>query len=377
MAVSITRRTLLAGSQLVFAGAAAGLMPSQVLAQSRPQSRSDRQIRDGLIRLSANENPYGPSASAVEALAEAIPDSWKYTVRQDQQLKKLIAAQEGVSPAHIMIGAGSGEILRIAALIYCRNDREVIAARPTFTFLQTYARNLGARVIEVDLDSDMRHDLASMASRVSAATGLVLVCNPNNPTGTMIEGVEMRPFISEVSRQTTVVVDEAYLDLSEDLAEHTAVGNVRAGENVIVSRTFSKLHGLAGLRIGYAIAQPETIKQFERYRMSILNIAGLRAAMASYQDRGFQQFSRMKIRESVELVYGACRDAGLAYVPSRGNFVLFDTGSSVKAFRAAMRTRGVLVGRSYAPYDSWCRVSMGTVEQMKVFADATQEYFKA
>ena len=134
MSVSITRRTLLAGSQMFVAGAAVGLLPAQISAQSRVSSRPGK-----LIRLLANENPYGPSKSAREALAASIPDSWKYTVRQDQQLKQLIAAQEGVSPAHVMIGAGSGEILRIAALIFCRNGEEVVAARPTFTFLQTYA----------------------------------------------------------------------------------------------------------------------------------------------------------------------------------------------------------------------------------------------
>ncbi len=372
MAVSISRRALLAGSQALAAGAAAGLLPGQLAAQSLQPGGST-----GPIRLLANENPYGPSASARRAIAAAVPDSWQYTIRQDKRLKKLIAAQEGVSLGHVMIGAGSGEVLRIAALLFCRDGQEVISARPTFTFLQNYARRLGAAVIEVDLDSGMRHDLDAMAGRVSANTGLVYVCNPNNPTGTMIEGSGLRPFVAEVSAKTTVLVDEAYLDLSEDLAKHTAVANVRDGDNVIVTRTFSKLHGLAGLRIGYAIARPEIVRKLEKLRMSMLNVAGLRAATASYQDTEFQKFSRMKTRESVRLIYNICEEANLAFTSSRGNFVFFDTGGSVREFRAAMRASGILVGRSYPPYEGWCRISMGTVEQMQVFADAARAYFKA
>lgn len=330
---------------------------------------------DAPIRLLANENPYGPSQSAQNAMRAALADGWMYASDDVQILRNLIADEEGVPPDHILITAGSGELLRMAGLSFGQTG-EIVAAKPTFAMLTAYARNTGGTVREVLLDSDMRHDLAAMEAHVNDATSLVYVCNPNNPTGTLLESDTLRSFINTVEARAAVFVDEAYVELLPDRTRDSMIDQVKDGRNVILARTFSKIHGMAGLRIGYAIARPDLIARLRPLQMSFLNVMGLRAAAASYKDREFQTFSRGRIQECVQITQSAMEDLGLPYTPSVTNFVMFDTGGSVREFAGAMRQKNLLVGRSYAPYDSWCRVSMGTVEHMAAFADALRDYYK-
>lgn len=375
MVAGFSRRDLLISAPL-----ALGLRPERLLAAGGPPpgvATGGREGGSGLVRLSGNENPYGPSPAAREAILKSLDLAWQYPVFQARELKELIARREGVSTDQVMIGDGSGEILRIAGLLFGLDKGEIVAPRPTFNFLQDYARRIGCSIREVPLDADMRHDLKAMAAAVGDQTSLVYVCNPNNPTGTLMTGAELRPFVSALSAKTTVLVDEAYLDLSENLREHTVVDRVIAGDNVIVTRTFSKLHGLAGLRIGYALARSPLIQRLEAHRMSMLNLPGLAAAMASYQDEEFQVLSRRKIRAGKEITVAAFEDLGLDYVRGgRGNFEFFDTGMPQADFANAMRQQGFTVGRPFAPYGSWCRVSMGTVEQMTAFAAALRAYYR-
>ncbi|MCL4721034.1 MAG: histidinol-phosphate aminotransferase family protein [Gammaproteobacteria bacterium] len=330
----------------------------------------------GLVRLIANENPYGPGLRARQAVSEALGSAWQYPFNHDRALKELIAAREGLSPEHVMIGEGSAEILRMAALLHGAGGGEVVAARPTFDFLQSYVRQVGGQVREVPLDADMRHDLAGLAAAIGPRTRLLYLCNPNNPTGTLVSGAELRPFLQDVVKKCPVLVDEAYLDLWDDLPKHTAVDRVAAGDAVIVTRTFSKLHGMAGLRVGYGLAPPALIRELESRRMTIPGSLGIAAATASYQDQEFQAFSKARIREGMAIVLAALRDTGRPHVENgRGNFVFFDTGGPLADFSAAMRREGYLTGRPFAPYDTWARVSLGTVEQMQGFAGALRRYY--
>lgn len=375
MTSQVTRRSLVLGSTAVAATALVRTRSASAADAVAPAAVS-APATGAPARLIANENPYGPAASARRAVTEALATAWQYPMGHDQSLKKMIADREGLTPGHIMLGDGSGEILRIAGLIYGAGGREIVAARPTFGFLQDYARQLGAVITEVPLDADLRHDLGAMAAAVSGKTGLVYLCNPNNPTGTLIPGAELRPAVQALAARTTVLVDEAYLDLWEDWPAHTATDRVRAGDPVIVTRTFSKLHGMAGLRVGYALAPPAIIQRLEKHRMTLLGAAGVAAATASYQDLEFQAFSRARLREGLEITTAALRDLKLRHVEQgRGNFVFFDTGRPLAEFSAAMRRAGYLVGRPFPPYDTWCRVSMGTVEQMRGFAAALRAHF--
>jgi histidinol-phosphate aminotransferase len=365
---TLDRRNFLRATAAASAGLVAGTTAIPAGAQNRPRRQA--------IRLIANENAYGPSPAALQAIEDASDTYWQYPFRQVMELKRLIADREGVSSDHVMVGAGSTEILRVAAIAFGRAG-SVVSAFPTFPFLASYARNLELTVEDVPLDSQMRLDLDGMASAVTRNTSLIYVCNPNNPTGTMLAGGKVRDFVEEMSPKATVFVDEAYLDLWEDILDHTAIPRVLAGDNVIVARTFSKLHGMAGLRVGYAIAPPEKIRQLEAFRVSMINIPGVIAAIASIQDEDFQAFSRKAIQRALAMTAGLFDELGLKYAPSRGNFMFFDTGGSPREFMAAMREKGILTGTPYAPYETWARVSMGRLEDMAVFASAARQYFSA
>lgn len=362
----LARRTMLGATGLV----ATGLGQKVTSASSAHAAQSDAPIR-----LLANENPYGPAQSAQDAMAVSVADGWMYASQDIRTLRELIAAQEGVKPENVLITAGSGELLRMAGLSFGQTG-DIVAAKPTFSMLTGYARNMGGVVHDVSLDADMRHDLAAMEARVSESTSLVYVCNPNNPTGTLLPTPELRAFIDAIEPRVTVFVDEAYVELLPDPQGDSMIDQVKAGKNVILARTFSKIHGMAGLRIGYAIARADLIARLRPLQMSFLNVMGLRAAAASYQDKDFQMFSRERIQECIQMTQAGMDDLGLPYTPSVTNFVMFDTGGSLRDFAMAMRQKNLLVGRSYAPYESWCRVSMGTVEQMAMFSEALREYYK-
>ena len=372
MPTMLTRRHILLG----LLPAAAALRFTGAAAQAGPSTPATQPA--AAVRLSANENPYGPSPSARRAIAASVETAWQYPSTQGAVLKSLIAAREGLSPEHVMLGEGSGEILRIAALAFSNGEGEVVTPWPTFGFLPEYGRRLGATVREIPLGEAMNHDLPAMDAAVGARTRLVYVCNPNNPTGTFLSGDALRPFVSAVARQAPVVVDEAYADLVEDWRRHTLTDRILADEDVVVTRTFSKLHGLAGLRIGYALARPALIQRLERYRMSMLNLPGLAAATASYEDLEFQTWSRQKIREALALTTSVLDDIGRPHTGAGPvNFAFFDTGGPLAAFAATMREQGYLVGRPFPPYENWCRVSMGTVEQMTAFAGVLRTHYAA
>jgi histidinol-phosphate aminotransferase len=366
MNVSLSRRSLLAGSPAVFAMAGVGALPNAVGAAAAGASR---------VRLAGNENPHGPGPAARAAIAAAISDCWMYPIFEEMALKAAIARSEGLTPAHVLIGSGSSELLHLAAVVYGLDRGELVTAVPTFSLVADHARAVGATVREVPLDTDMRHDLGAMAAAVSARTRLIYVCNPNNPTGTMVSGEALNEFIAAVAGRAAVLVDEAYLDFLPDAAAHSAVARVKAGDDVIVVRTFSKLHGLAGLRIGYALARPDVVTRLARLRLTAPGSLGVAAAAASLGDTAFQDLSRRSIAEARIITTAALDDLGLRYAQSGANFLFFDTGQPVAEFLGAMRERGFSLGRPFAPYRSWCRVTMGTVAQMQAFDRALRSHY--
>lgn len=371
MSTTVSRRTVIGASRALLAGVALAALPRSGTAQNPPS----RAATSGAIRLAGNENPYGPGPAARVAIEAGVPDSWKYPIIEEMAFKAQIAAREGLTPQHVLIGDGSSEILHIAALLAGSGGGELIAATPTFAFVADHVRAIGGRVREIPLESGMRHDLQAMRAAVSPATRLVYVCNPNNPTGTLVSGTELREFIAALPRELTVLVDEAYLELASDMSEHSVVDRVRAGDNVIVARTFSKLHGLAGLRIGYALARPDLIARMAKLKLVAVSSIGLAAAAASYTDFPFQALSKTNLAAGVAITTAALDELQRPYIPTRANFVFFDTGQPAAAFLGAMRERGFALGRPFPQYPNWCRVSMGTVEQMRLFADALRAHY--
>lgn len=372
MTSNASRRDIFRTAGTAFVGAAlAGLPQRRAFAQGAMPAASGE-----MLRLSANENPYGPSESAKQAMTAALSEGWKYATSEMPALAKLIAEREGLTPEHVMITEGSAEILRVVALLYGSSGSEMISARPTFEQAPGYAEKTGGELVWVDLDKDMKHDLAGMEGRITNKTGLIYVCNPNNPTATMMPAKDLRSFVGAVNTRAMVLVDEAYIDLVDDPAGSAMVDQVRAGNNVIIARTFSKIHGMAGLRLGFALARPDIIKRMNAVRMSSPNKMGLVAGLASYQDKEFMATSKKLVRECLNMTCKTFDELGLKYTKSQANFVMFDTGKPMREFSTAMRQKNIAVGRPFPPYDTWCRVSMGRLEQMPQFIDALRAHFK-
>jgi histidinol-phosphate aminotransferase len=362
MTVSISRRGVMQGAAAGLVAAAAPVRAAGPTAQ-KP------------IRLHLNENPYGPSDGAKQAMQAALDDGWMYDNEDVVLLRRMIAAKEGVKPENVFICEGSTELLRVAGMIF-GGGREVVAGLPTFTSMMQYAARSGGTIKWVNLDADKRLDLKGMEARVGENTGAVYVCNPNNPTGTIVDTVLLRDFIGSVAPRALVLVDEAYIDLVDDPAGTSVVDQVKAGVNVLIARTFSKIHGMAGLRVGYGLARPDIIRKLEERRMSVPNRMGLKAAIASYEDTAFLSFSRKMVRASAAFTADFFKSMKLAYTPTQANFMIFDSGASSVAFATALRAKFILVNPLFEPYDTWVRVTMGRLEDMEAFAAATREHFR-
>ncbi|MCP5327105.1 MAG: histidinol-phosphate aminotransferase family protein [Sinobacteraceae bacterium] len=353
---------------------AAAALPAAGEAVARKAQRAPMSLRYPL-RLSANENPWGPGPQARAAIIAATDDACRYGLSLQAPLAQAIAAKEGVGREQIVIGSGSGELLHMLALGWCSRG-EVVCPWPTFNQLMSFAEKLGAGIKKVPLDAAMKHDLPALAAATSPNTSLLYVCNPNNPTGTVIDGPALRAFCSEMAQRTLVVVDEAYLELVDEGMTSGMIDLVREGANVVVLRTFSKLHGLAGLRIGYALARPDVAARLRQHWMTSPSVLGLAAATASLGDTEFLTRTRAALITDRRRVTAACDELGLAYAPPQGNFVFLRPGMPVNDFREKMKAKQIEVGRSFEPLREWCRVSVGTTDETTVFIDALRAIVK-
>ncbi len=331
-----------------------------------------------LIRLGSNENPYGPSAKAREAIKASIGDGNRYGFEISDELKQLLATKEGVSPEHILLGAGSGEMLALTGMGVGLEGGSVLSAWPTFPMLMNFATKFNARWDKVNLDQYLVHDLEAMASAVKPDTKILFVVNPNNPTGTVLDPNKLKNFCLEMSKKTIVYADEAYLEFQEPSQQVSMVELVRQGHNVIVSKTFSKIYGLAGIRVGYVIAKPELIQKLAKYQPgTILNQAGIAAAKASLGDEEFMAYSR-KMNAAARNYFTQYLDQKKwFYGKSITNVVLFPAPKDGKTILEQTEQRGFQI-RVWDYMDKeWCRVSIGTLDEMKQFTKAFDEVIAA
>jgi histidinol-phosphate aminotransferase len=362
--MSLSRRDLLTASALLLAGPGFAM---------RIAGREGATGSGNPIILCWNENPYGPSPAARAAASEAIAASCRYPDDELEPLVQALATREGVSTDSIVTGTGSGELLRALGMLAARNGGEIVAAQPTYLELPRYAEGCGAKIRFVPVDSRLRHDLPAMRAAVSARTRAVYLCNPNNPTGTTLPAADIRAFVATLPESVTTIVDEAYMDF----AVGTEVGSVadltRGERRVVVLRTFSKIHGMAGIRCGYAIARKDVAKELSDARMTTPNVFAVRAAHASLGDQAFLTDCRRRILASRVRITTELTRLKLPYAEPQGNFVFFDTGMPLKRFTDLMRARNILVGRRFAPYDNWCRITIGTEPEIDAFLKALPE----
>src|SRR5579864_1405769 len=268
--MELSRRELLAASALLLASPRAAMSAATTdAAGGKP------------IVLCWNENPYGPSPAARAVLSGMIAQACRYPDEEIHELVDALAKVEGVPADHIVTGTGSGELLCALGLLHGRNAGEIIAAEPTYAELTNYARNAGAVLRFVPVDKQLRHDLTAMRSAVSERTRAIYICNPNNPTGTAISAAAIRSFVGTLPQSVTTIVDEAYLDFVDTEGVGTVADLVRGNNRVVVLRTFSKIHGMAGIRCGYAIARPDVATEIAAARMTTPNVFAAQAARAS------------------------------------------------------------------------------------------------
>lgn len=357
-----------------FASATALLNFNQPSAGARAQKLQANSV----IQISRNENPYGPSRRARQAIIEAVTAGNRYAGDEAALLEKMIAEREGLEPENVVLATGSGEVLAMAAVAYGLDKGEIIAADPTFEWLLRYAAQLGAKINRVPLDEKHAHDLNEMSRRISSSTKLIYVCNPNNPTATIVPSGELRQFCEEAAKRAAVLVDEAYLEYLEDFPAPSMIDLVKRGANVIVLRTFSKIYGLAGLRVGYGLARKEVAARLRKFRMTWLNPVSLRAAAASLEETEFVRESRRKNAETRRYVLAEMDKLKLAYAPSYANFFYFNTGTNNRDLPAKLAKFNIRIGNaSNAPLESdWARVTIGTMEEMRAFVKAMQSIFK-
>ena len=326
-------------------------------------------------RLLANENPWGPSKKAVAAIAESASLGNRYVYNSSQKMVKLVSEKEEVSADSVLLSPGSTDILEKIAFALLMRGGNVVSADPSYMSLIKTATSIGASWKNVPLKEDYSHDLNAMAEAIDEETRLVYICNPNNPTGTLTPISEIKAFCRKVSSKVPVFIDEAYLELLDDPEGHTAVGLVREGYDVIVCRTFSKIHGMAGLRMGYMVAKPERVKSIKsmvRTEMGIC-VTSLEGAIASMKDVEFQAYTRENNKKNREYVFGELVKAGLDPIPSVTSFILFPIRVPTKELLGKMLEKGVGI-RGFEINDKpFARVSMGTIDEVKLFAKSINE----
>jgi histidinol-phosphate aminotransferase len=325
----------------------------------------------GSVDLSSNENPYGPCPAALEAMTRSQAVACRYPDEPERATTEAIARLHGVSPERVVLGAGSSEVLRLCDATFLGPGRRLVVAQPTFEAVLHYAKVTTAEPVAVPLTADFRHDLPAMARACDERTRLVYVCNPNNPTGTIVTGDELLAFVEKVPPTATVVVDEAYHHFVEAPAYRSALELVDRFPNLVVARTFSKIYGLAGMRLGYGITSKANAEALRAHAAwSNVNTAVLAAAQASLADDGLVARQREKLNGTRRWLVAELARDGRRTIPSETNFVMIDAGGDVKPLIEALAARGVRVGRRFAALATWLRVTIGTPEETRAFLEA-------
>src|SRR5271156_4066608 len=328
----------------------------------------------GPIRLNFNENPYGPSPKARAALADCGPISNRYPDQAYRDVITALAQKFKVNPENIILGCGSTEILRAADDAFLDPTRNVVAAAPTFEAVLDYARVLNSNAVQIPLTPDHRHDLPKMAAACTSKTGAAYICNPNNPTGTIVTRDELAAFLQAVPPTTLVIVDEAYYDFADDPRYTSAVEFISAPPNVIVARTFSKIYGMAGMRLGYAIGSQEPIARLAAQLLQDNgNAAVLQAALASLADNEHVASCRAQLNSTRQWLCAELTKDSRPFIPSQANFVMLDMGTDVKPIIEQFQSRNVFVGRRFAAMPNFLRVTIGTQPETESFLAALRE----
>ena len=324
-----------------------------------------------IIKLASNENPLGPSSLAVQAIAESASQVHLYPDGNAYYLKKELAAHIGVSPEHLILGNGSNDVLQLVAEAYIAPGDEVIYAAEAFVVYSLVTKLCGATAVVVPMVNDT-HDLSAMAAAITDKTKVIFVANPNNPTGTMVTADETAAFIAQVPEDVLVVFDEAYYEYVARADYPQTLPYVLEGRNFIITRTFSKIYGLAGLRIGYGIASPVLVETLNRVRQPFnCSLVGQAAARAALTDTAHVKESQKSNATGKAFLYKAFDEMGVRYIETEGNFIMLHVEPSGAEITDALLKQGIIVRpmNGYG-YPNAVRVTIGTQQENERFIKA-------
>ncbi|GGD83771.1 pyridoxal phosphate-dependent aminotransferase [Croceicoccus mobilis] len=365
--MELSRRRMLTGTTI----GGAALVGSSAMAQTATAPAKDPSVfgpPPGVAQLSRNENPFGPAPSAIQAIYDEAKNGCYYANGGVEKLTGIIASHYSLSPDNITISSGSTEVLCAAALAL-PDGKAILCPELFWDTTVKYAERKGATLKRVPLAEDMSVDLDAMAKAIGPDVGMIQICNPNNPTGMATGGAALRSFIQNVPADIPILVDEAYNELTSDPAFFSVSDMVNDHPNLIVCRTFSKIFGMAGLRVGYALSHPDTAMELRSYLMSFGgNTAGLSAAIASFEDETFKTYSKYQVLAARKIIMDAVTGAGLTALPSETNFVYVKVPDA-DALQKAMAENGVSIRGAYGKWTNWSRVSCGYIEDVKRYAE--------
>lgn len=368
--MSTNRRNFLAGASL---GAGLSALPlSASAAAAAEMAEPDFGPTNGTALLSRNENPYGPAPSAIKAITENAKMGCYYTDRGLEKLHHMIAERHNVDVKQVVVGSGSTEILCAISIAWGR-DGPILCPDLFWDTTVKYGERQGVKSIRVPLTSDMNVDLAGIEAGLTDEVSLIQICNPNNPTGVLIPSADLRSFAGRTSGKATLLVDEAYNELTDAPDDNTMIDMVRGGADMIVCRTFSKIYGMAGLRVGYAITSEANAERIRSHMMSFGgNLGGVAAALGCYNDFDFLGKSRAMVLEGREMIMEAVAKAGLSALPSQTNFVYVEVPDA-DAVQKAMMDRGIRIRGAYGKWTQYSRVSTGMIADVARYAKALPE----
>ncbi|HPF45936.1 MAG: aminotransferase class I/II-fold pyridoxal phosphate-dependent enzyme [Alphaproteobacteria bacterium] len=371
MTNNVTRRdwliggSALAGTMLVSKMAAAQTVPA---ANLNPTPENP-------IRAGFNENVYGHSLKAKKVMVKAAETAHLYDFFSQRVLNKVISEMENLPGDHIAIENGSTPFLEKAAYACAIKQGKVLTTNPTYSSVPGTAKQLGLEVIAVPVGEDMGVDLDTMRAAMTDDVKLVYLCNPNNPIPSIIEKNALRDFCIEMSKRALVLIDEAYYEYVDNPDFASMKDLVTDNPNIIICRTASKIHGFAGVRIGFAFAHPDTLRLITGpFNLSLNNVA-VAGAIESYQDMEYQNFIKQKNRESMDILENMFEELGLRYIKSNSNFAFFHAGRPSTEVAEALKKRGILSGRPFPPFTDWVRMSTVKPEEMQYVVDVYKQLF--
>jgi len=327
--------------------------------------------------LRANENPYGPPPKSAAAFQKEVFTGNRYAWKTLFDLRDKIAKKENVASDQIIMAPGSSDILEKVAMVLYQKGGNVISADPSYMSLMNVSKAVGGEWKSYKLLDDAQHDLDAMEAGIDENTKLVYICNPNNPTGSVTNADKLREFCSRVSEKVPVFVDEAYIELSNNGLNDSMVDLVSQGKNVMIARTFSKIHGMAGLRIGYLVGKKETLDQINDVTRGGMGITApsIAAASTSMDHQDFLDMTKQKITEARNYTIDYLKSKAYPFLPSETNFIIFEIPMDGKQFLEKIYSKKVAV-RAFSFWDkNWCRVSIGTMKEMEFFTQAMDEIF--